>query len=272
MKIDLSELTRLKTRLNDVSSSLNSTLYKANRELDSISNLVNSRSLGSAINSVRNKIFELTNVLNTNLPKIEEFMGEQISSYTTSNEEAKGSLNNLVSLIDNVFDSKGNIKQIASQYLKTTAASNALLAKGVDASVYNSKPSKGFNVTTDNKTYELSDSDFDLICSIVAAESDKTPDDALAVASTILNRCEASNWVASHGTNPVKQATAYNQFVVYQEGLYKQYTNGRYPDSVKNAVISALNGVRNHDYLSFRSNGTTSYSSNMITATGNRYK
>jgi hypothetical protein len=38
------------------------------------------------------------------------------------------------------------------------------------------------------------------------------------------------------------------------------------------AVMDALAGVRNHDYLSFRSNKTTSYSDNMISATGNRYK
>ena len=40
----------------------------------------------------------------------------------------------------------------------------------------------------------------------------------------------------------------------------------------KYKVNTALAGVRNHDYESFRSNGTTGYSSNMITSTGNRYK
>ena len=48
--------------------------------------------------------------------------------------------------------------------------------------------------------------------------------------------------------------------------------DGKAPDTVKEAVMDALAGVRNHEYLSFRSNGTTSYSDNMISPTGNRYK
>ena len=47
---------------------------------------------------------------------------------------------------------------------------------------------------------------------------------------------------------------------------------GRAPDTVVQAVKDALAGVRNHKYLSFRSNGTVSYSDNMISPTGNRYK
>lgn len=142
----------------------------------------------------------------------------------------------------------------------------------VDISKYNNRPECGFNVTTGNMTFNLSNSDYDLLCSIVAAESDKSYDDALAVVTTILNRCEASNWVASYGTNPISQATAPNQFVVYQHGSYRSYTNGNAPDTVKQAVTDALNGVRNHKFLSFRSNGSKGYSSNQITATGNRYK
>ena len=48
--------------------------------------------------------------------------------------------------------------------------------------------------------------------------------------------------------------------------------NGKAPNTVKEAVADALAGVRNHKYLSFRSNSTTSYSNNMISPTGNRYK
>ena len=123
-----------------------------------------------------------------------------------------------------------------------------------------------------NLAYEVSDEDFELLCAIVAAESDKSYDDSLAVITTILNRCESPNWIRSHGTDPVAQATAPNQFVVYQHGSYKKYMDGNVPNTVKEAVMDALAGVRNHDYLSFRSNSTTSYSNNMITPTGNRYK
>ena len=134
--------------------------------------------------------------------------------------------------------------------------------------------SSGFKVTTDNTTYSLSQDDIDLLSAIVSAESDGSYDDALAVASVIFNRCDAPNWVASYGTDPVKQATAPNQFVVYQGGNYKKYmpSNGGPKDTCLQAVLACANGVRNCEYLSFRSNGSTGYSSNMITPTGNRYK
>ena len=142
----------------------------------------------------------------------------------------------------------------------------------IDISKYHNNIANGFEVTTGNLTYQLCDEDIELLCAIVSAESDKSYDDALAVVSTILNRCERSNWISSHGRDPIQQATAPNQYVVYQHGSYKNYLNGRAPETVKQAVMDALNGVRNHNYCSFRSNGTTSYSNNMITSTGNRYK
>lgn len=129
-----------------------------------------------------------------------------------------------------------------------------------------------FNVTDNNKKYNLTDNEFNVICAIVAAECDKTKDDALAVISVILNRCESSAWINSNGTSPYSQATAKNQFVVYQEGTYKKYLGNNCPENVKQAVKDAMNGIRNNDFLSFRSNSSTKYSNNQITRTGNRYK
>lgn len=141
----------------------------------------------------------------------------------------------------------------------------------IDISKYHNNVAYGFEVTTGNLCYDLCDEDIDLLCAIVSAESDKSYDDALAVITTILNRCETSNWINSHGRDPIAQATAPNQFVVYQHGSYERYLNGNAPDTVKEAVADALAGVRNHKYTSFRSNGSTSYSNNMISSTGNRY-
>ena len=142
----------------------------------------------------------------------------------------------------------------------------------IDLSKYRNNIPMGFEVSAGNLAYELSEEDIELLIAIVAAESDKTYDDALAVITTILNRCESPNWIRSHGTDPIAQATAPNQFVVYQHGSYKTYMDGNAPETVVTAVKDALAGVRNHDYLSFRSNGSTSYSDNMISPTGNRYK
>lgn len=160
----------------------------------------------------------------------------------------------------------------SSNVLHLTAVQMSSGDPNIDISKYHNNLEMGFEVTTGNLAYEVSDKEYELLCAIVAAESDKSYDDALAVITTILNRCESPNWVRSHGVNPVAQATAPNQFVVYQEGSYKRYMDGNAPETVKTAVMDALAGVRNHNYLSFRSNDSISYSSNMITKTGNRYK
>lgn len=160
----------------------------------------------------------------------------------------------------------------SNKVLHLTAVQTSSGDPNIDISKYHNNIEMGFEVTAGNLAYEVSDDEFELLCAIVAAESDKSYDDALAVITTILNRCESPNWIRSHGTNPVAQATAPNQFVVYQHGSYRRYMDGNAPGTVKTAVMDALAGVRNHKYLSFRSNGSVSYSSNMITTTGNRYK
>ena len=199
------------------------------------------------------------------------------SSYTSSSSNA-GKHNYYNSSSSSPSYSSGTSSSSGSYGGKVNASGPVKITEGdpnnpdIDITKYSNYPEKGFEVTTGNLCYELSDADIELLCAIVSAESDKTYDDALAVITTILNRCETDNWIRSHGTDPIAQATAPNQFVVYQHGSYKRYMNGNAPETVVQAVKDALAGVRNHKYLSFRSNGTTSYSDNMISPTGNRYK
>ena len=199
------------------------------------------------------------------------------SSYTSSSSNA-GKHNYYNSSSSSPSYSSGTSSSSGSYGGKINASGPVKITEGdpnnpdIDITKYSNYPEKGFEVTTGNLCYELSDADIELLCAIVSAESDKTYDDALAVITTILNRCETDNWIRSHGTDPIAQATAPNQFVVYQHGSYKRYMNGNAPETVVQAVKDALAGVRNHKYLSFRSNGTTSYSDNMISRTGNRYK
>ena len=199
------------------------------------------------------------------------------SSYTSSSSNA-GKHNYYNSSSSSPSYSSGTSSSSGSYGGKINASGPVKITEGdpnnpdIDITKYSNYPEKGFEVTTGNLCYELSDADIELLCAIVSAESDKTYDDALAVITTILNRCETDNCIRSHGTDPIAQATAPNQFVVYQHGSYKRYMNGNAPETVVQAVKDALAGVRNHKYLSFRSNGTTSYSDNMISPTGNRYK
>ncbi len=141
----------------------------------------------------------------------------------------------------------------------------------LDLSVYHNNTESGFQVTTGNLQYELSKKDYETICAIVAAESDRTYDDALAVATTIFNRCETSNWVNAYSRDPIQQISAPGQFAVYSSGSYKNWLGGNVPVQVSKAVSDVMSGVRNHDYCFFRSNSSTRYSDNMITPTGNRY-
>lgn len=125
---------------------------------------------------------------------------------------------------------------------------------------YKNKIEEGFVVTTGNQTYNISQSDFDLMCATVMAEGGSNPNEALAVSSVILNRCDVGGWWGSTVRGVI---TSNGQFEVYEKGYYYKYLNGNVPDTVKMAVRDALNGVRNCKYTSFR--GYSSYSPYNIT-------
>lgn len=131
------------------------------------------------------------------------------------------------------------------------ARRNAIIAS---ANGYNSKPAAGFNVTTGNRTYSLSDGELNTVAGVVACEGTNR-DDMLAVASVIMNRADR------RGMTPYQ--------VVAQAGQFSCF--GSSPSSSSLAVVrDALNGIRNNNYNSF--NGWYSgVSDNYIASPGNRY-
>lgn len=152
----------------------------------------------------------------------------------------------------------------------------------LNTSLYKSNPDLGFVVTDDNKTYTLPDDEFNLVVAVVAAEYEKSIDDALAVISVILNRCESPTWSEWAGASPAMQVVKPNQFEVYSIGAYLKYMPGgafygtNHYKLAKQAVIDAFNGIRNNDYYSFRSwsyitSSGDYYSYNYIVEGGNRY-
>ncbi len=152
----------------------------------------------------------------------------------------------------------------------------------LDVSKYKSNPALGFVVTDDNRQFELSEDDFNLVVAIVSAEYEKSRDDALAVISVILNRCDSPSWSNWAGKTPREQVTKPNQFEVYTIKSYLKYMpdgslyNTQHRQLATEAVTDALNGIRNNKYESFRSwsyiiNGDY-YSYNYIVEGGNRYK
>lgn len=147
----------------------------------------------------------------------------------------------------------------------------------VDASKYSDNVAMGFEVTEGNKEYSLTDDEFNVVVAVVAGEFDKDMNDALGVVSVILNRCDSDNWVKWAGNTPYKQVIKKGQFEVYMKGYYLSYMPGgsKYGGTkyqmAKQAVIDGLNGIRNNEYLGFRSWWSTNYSDKYITSGGNRY-
>ena len=144
----------------------------------------------------------------------------------------------------------------AEKAAQEEAARNAIT---VSASGYLSKPAAGFNVTTGNQTYSLSDSDFAILATVVNCEANRnSKDDVLAVMSVILNRADRNS------TSPISVVAAYGQFSCYTG------TGTTVSDSVASVMRDALNGIRNNDYYSFGS-WTSGISNNYIANGGNRY-
>jgi hypothetical protein len=147
----------------------------------------------------------------------------------------------------------------------------------VDASKNSSREEKGFKVTEGNKEYNLSGHEFDVVVAVVAGEFDKNLNDALAVVSVILNRCDSKTWAKWAGSSPYSQVIAPGQFEVYFRDYYLSYMPGgsRYGSEkyevAKQALIDGINGIRNNSYLGFRASHLTNYSDKYIVDGGNRY-
>mgnify|MGYP003298689474 CR=1 FL=1 len=136
---------------------------------------------------------------------------------------------------------------------------------------YLNMPEKGFEVTNNNKTYEISEEDYNLFIAVVASESHSNKDDILAVLSVILNRSDNADM------NPVDIIKRPGQFSGYLQGHYLKYLNEdgslkSNTELVQEVSKDALNGVRNCTYTGFRSWYMESYSDNYIAYKGNRFK
>ena len=104
-------------------------------------------------------------------------------------------------------------------------------------------------------TWQYTASEIDLLCAITAQECSSSYEGSLAVITCACNRAESSRW-KSKGTDPLSQYKAKGQFCYSLDSKWKKRLNGNYASYVKQAVTDALNGKRNHSYLSFRSSGS----------------
>ena len=105
--------------------------------------------------------------------------------------------------------------------------------------------------------WSYSSSEIDLLCAITAQECSSSYTGALAVITTACNRTKSSSW-RRYGTDPLSQYKAQSHFCYSIDSHWRKRLNGNYPSYVKQAVLDALNGKRNHNYLSFRAAGSHS--------------
>lgn len=117
--------------------------------------------------------------------------------------------------------------------------------------------SRGGTTTRYAGKWSYTESELDLLCAITAQEASSSYNAALAVITCAANRAESSKW-RYNGTDPLSQYKAAGQFCYSIDNHWKKRLNGNYPSYVKQAVIDALNGKRNHNYLSFRAAGYAS--------------
>ena len=127
----------------------------------------------------------------------------------------------------------------------------------VQKKVTTSRAATGPRTTYGGGKWSYSASEFDLLCAITAQECGSSYNGALAVITTACNRAESPRW-RKNGSDPLSQYKAKGQFCYSIDNHWRRKLNGNYPAHVKQAVTDALNGARNHNYLSFRAAGTHS--------------
>ena len=119
------------------------------------------------------------------------------------------------------------------------------------------RSTRSSSATYNNGVWSYSAEEFDLLCAITAQECSSSYEGALAVITTACNRAESAKW-GSKGSDPLSQYKAPGQFCYSIDSHWKKRLNGNYSSVVAQAVSDALNGKRNHNYLSFRAAGHAS--------------
>ena len=135
--------------------------------------------------------------------------------------------------------------------LEKKEISSKVIKEPVDKVVQLAPKVTSRNIRT-GTTKQYSQSEIDLLCAITAQECSSSYEGALAVITTACNRAESSKW-RKNGSDPLSQYKAKGQFTYSIDGRYTNRLNGNYGAHVRKAVEDALNGKRNHKFLSFRS-------------------
>lgn len=100
IKIDITELRRIVSRSETVNTEISSALTKINTELDSICKNVKSTELTQATTNLTNIIGSISTKVDASLPKINQFLSNQLSNYENVNTQTKQIINELINEIN----------------------------------------------------------------------------------------------------------------------------------------------------------------------------
>ena len=160
--------------------------------------------------------------------------------------------------VDGIKEVTYKVKYQNDKQIEKTEISSKVIKEPVDKIVEirtRQVTTRGGSRTTYNGgKWTYSESELDLLCAITAQECNSSYEGALAVITTACNRTVSSSW-KSYGSDPLSQYMAPSQFCYSIDNHWQKRLNGNYPSYVKQAVLDALNGKRNHTYLSFRAAG-----------------
>ena len=107
--------------------------------------------------------------------------------------------------------------------------------------------SGGSTISYSGGRWTYTEAELDLMCAITRQEGSRNYEASLAVITCACNRAER------RGTDPLSEYKRKNQFCYSLDNHWRKFLGGNYPDYVRQAVIDALNGARNHNFTSFRS-------------------
>lgn len=183
---------------------------------------------------------------------------------------------------------KNNLKYLAMPIMYLAIIVSAVPSPKTIVNITDNKRLSSYNTVILDKNekinyilnkYNLSKSEFSVLCGIVLSEADDTYEDAYAVINTIYNRTHSKNWVISvdnkfgkgKGMNLYYQAISPNQFTVYASGTYKRHMN-KVDSTGYDAIIDFLYTENvMHNYLSFRSHSIKVNDSESFSKKGNNY-
>lgn len=121
--------------------------------------------------------------------------------------------------------------------------------------------------------YFCNEKEYETLCMIVFLEAGGVTDeekyiDAMAVTTTILNRIDDEEW-SSLGDTILEQIFYPDQFSTVKKLPNTSFSD--VPEVVKNAVDACLGGIRNHNFVQFRSKNSKKPNRVQIVTNGNNY-